>query len=86
MVLGATRDAGGTHITVVDPAQPQEGRMVMRFAEAPIALSQWTITTKTGQRTTRCADRAQDRRRAGPQPLQHRARRREPPLRRPFRR
>jgi outer membrane lipoprotein-sorting protein len=51
MVLGATRDAGGVHITVVDPRAPKEGRMVMTFAENPIALKQWAITTKTGQRT-----------------------------------
>jgi outer membrane lipoprotein-sorting protein len=52
LVLGASRDAGGTDITVVDPRAPQEGRMVMRFDDAPIVLRQWTITTKTGQRTT----------------------------------
>ena len=52
MVLGATRDAQGTHITVVDPRAPQEGRMVMRFADAPVRLRGWTITTKAGQRTT----------------------------------
>jgi outer membrane lipoprotein-sorting protein len=52
MVLGATRDAQGTDITVVDPRSPDEGRMVMRFSDSPIALRQWTITTKTGQRTT----------------------------------
>jgi outer membrane lipoprotein-sorting protein len=51
LVLGATRDAGGTHITVVDPRAPQEGRMVMTFADNPIQLRQWEITTKTGQRT-----------------------------------
>jgi outer membrane lipoprotein-sorting protein len=52
MVLGATRDAQGTDITVVDPRSPDEGRMVMRFSDSPIALRQWTITTRTGQRTT----------------------------------
>jgi outer membrane lipoprotein-sorting protein len=51
LVLGATRDADGTEITVVDPRAPQEGRMVMRFSENPIALRSWTITTKTGART-----------------------------------
>jgi outer membrane lipoprotein-sorting protein len=51
LVLGATRDAAGTHITVVDPRAPQEGRMVMTFAEDPVLLRQWEITTKTGQRT-----------------------------------
>jgi outer membrane lipoprotein-sorting protein len=52
MVLGATRDAEGTDITVVDPRAPQEGRMVMSFNDDPIQLRQWQITTKTGQRTS----------------------------------
>jgi len=51
LVLGATRDAKGTEITVVDPKAPQEGRMVMTFTDDPIALTGWTITTKTGART-----------------------------------
>ncbi|MFO1104535.1 MAG: outer-membrane lipoprotein carrier protein LolA [Amaricoccus sp.] len=51
MVLGATRGPGGVDITVVDPRNPDGGRMVMSFTEKPIALSQWAITTKTGQRT-----------------------------------
>jgi outer membrane lipoprotein-sorting protein len=51
LVLGATRDARGVHITVVDPRAPNEGRMVMSFAEDPVALRQWEITTKAGQRT-----------------------------------
>jgi outer membrane lipoprotein-sorting protein len=52
MVLGATRAGGSTDITVVDPRMPQEGRMVMRFGDSPVALQGWTITTKTGQRTS----------------------------------
>lgn len=51
LVLGATRDADGTEVTVVDPRAPQEGRMVMSFSDDPIALRSWTITTKTGART-----------------------------------
>jgi outer membrane lipoprotein-sorting protein len=51
LVLGAERDKQGMHVTVVDPRQPQEGRIVMSFAEDPIALRGWTVTTKTGQRT-----------------------------------
>lgn len=51
MVLGATRDAQGINITVVDPRTPNEGRMVMRFSENPVTLRSWEITTKTGQRT-----------------------------------
>jgi outer membrane lipoprotein-sorting protein len=54
MVQGATRDATGTDITVVDPRTPKEGRMVMSFSDQPIQLRQWAITTKTGQ-TTRVA-------------------------------
>lgn len=51
LVLGATRDAAGVHITVVDPRAPDEGRMVMTFTEDPVELRQWAITTKAGQRT-----------------------------------
>ena len=51
LVLGATRTATSTDITVVDPRAPQEGRMVMSFSDNPIALKSWTITTKTGART-----------------------------------
>ena len=51
LVLGATRDADGTHITVVDPRRPQDGRMRMSFAPAPVRLLRWQITTKAGQRT-----------------------------------
>lgn len=51
MVLGATRDAAGTHITVVDPRAPSEGRLVMSFAEDPVLLRQWEVLTRTGQRT-----------------------------------
>jgi outer membrane lipoprotein-sorting protein len=54
LVQGATRDARGTDITVVDPGAPKEGRMVMSFANDPVALRQWVITTRTGQ-TTRVA-------------------------------
>ena len=51
LVLGATRNADGTHITVVDPRAPREGQMVMTFSANPIQLRQWEITTLTGQRT-----------------------------------
>jgi outer membrane lipoprotein-sorting protein len=51
MVLGATRDANGTHITVVDPRQPNEGRMVMTFSENPVQLRAWVVQTANGQRT-----------------------------------
>lgn len=53
MVLGATREADGTtDITVVDPKAPDQGRIVMRFAARPIALTGWQVVPNTGQRTT----------------------------------
>ena len=51
MVLGANRDAGGVHITVVDPRAPDQGRMTMTFSETPVQLRQWQIRTKAGQTT-----------------------------------
>jgi outer membrane lipoprotein-sorting protein len=51
MVLGATRDANGTHITVTDPRQPHDGRMVMTFSENPVRLREWVVQTAQGQRT-----------------------------------
>ena len=51
LVLGATQDADGIDITVVDPRAPDAGRMVMTFAPNPVTLRQWEITTKAGQRT-----------------------------------
>jgi outer membrane lipoprotein-sorting protein len=52
MVLGATEDARGTHITVVDPRQPDQGRMVLTFSESPVQLREWVVQTPNGQRTT----------------------------------
>jgi outer membrane lipoprotein-sorting protein len=51
MVLGATRDGDGTHLTVVDPRMPDQGRMVLTFAEEPVALRSWVVQTPNGQRT-----------------------------------
>jgi len=51
MVQGATRDANGVHITVVDPRMPNEGRLILTFSENPVALEQWVVATKAGQRT-----------------------------------
>jgi outer membrane lipoprotein-sorting protein len=51
MVQGATREASGTHITVVDPRSPSEGRLILTFAGDPPRLSQWVVITKAGQRT-----------------------------------
>ena len=53
MVLGATRAQDGTtDITVVDPKAPGDGRIVMRFATNPIALTGWQVIPKNGQRTS----------------------------------
>ena len=73
LVLGATRDADGTDITVVDPRAPNEGRMVMRFSDNPVALRQWEVTTKTGQRTRVALTDLTTGISPRPQPLQHRA-------------
>ncbi|WP_424927167.1 LolA family protein [Amaricoccus tamworthensis] len=51
LVLGATEDAAGTHITVVDPRAPDEGRLVMTFGTGPVELRQWVVQMKNGQRT-----------------------------------
>ncbi|WP_424931096.1 LolA family protein [Amaricoccus macauensis] len=51
MVLGATKDAGGTHITLIDPKTPKEGRLVLTFSEGPVALKSWDVITKAGQQT-----------------------------------
>ncbi len=51
LVLGAARNGELVDVTVVDPRVPDEGRMVMSFAAAPIALARWAITTRPGQRT-----------------------------------
>jgi outer membrane lipoprotein-sorting protein len=51
LVIGATRDARGTHVTVVDPRAPAEGRLVMTFAGEPPALREWVLTTRAGERT-----------------------------------
>jgi outer membrane lipoprotein-sorting protein len=51
MVLGATRDAVATHVTVVDPKAPRDGRLVMTFSNDPVLLTGWDVITKAGQRT-----------------------------------
>ncbi|MBP7241088.1 outer membrane lipoprotein carrier protein LolA [Amaricoccus sp.] len=51
MVRGATRDGGEVTLTVVDPRMPDEGRLALSFAENPVALRRWVVTTKAGQRT-----------------------------------
>lgn len=52
MVRGATRDGGEIDLTLVDPRAPNDGRLTLVFAEAPVALRRWVVTTKGGQSTT----------------------------------
>jgi outer membrane lipoprotein-sorting protein len=51
MVLGATRDGGGTHITVTDPRRPNEGRIRMTFSDNPVSLTGWVVTPANRQQT-----------------------------------
>lgn len=51
LVLGATQDADGIDLTVVDPRAAQEGRLRLHFTDDPITLSEWEVITKTGART-----------------------------------
>ncbi len=51
MVLGATRDEGGTHVTVTDPRRPQEGRIRLSFSEDPVSLTGWVVTPANRQQT-----------------------------------
>lgn len=51
MVKGAVREGGEVTLTVVDPRMPDEGRLALTFAENPVALRRWVVTTKAGQRT-----------------------------------
>ena len=80
MVQGATRDAAGTDITVVDPRTPKEGRMVMSFSDAADPAPPVGDHHQDRPDHPRGPDRPHDRRLARPQPLQHRARHRELPL------
>jgi outer membrane lipoprotein-sorting protein len=52
MVLGATRDAQGTHITVTDPRRPQDGNIRLTFGESPVQLRGWVVTPANRQRTS----------------------------------
>lgn len=51
MVQGATRDEAGTHITVVDPQRPNDGRMRMTFRENPVRLTEWVVVPANRQQT-----------------------------------
>lgn len=52
LVLGATKDAAGTHITVTNPRSPQEGRMRLTFSENPVALREWVVMPASGGATS----------------------------------
>lgn len=52
MVRGAVRDGGEIDVTLVDPRAPKDGQLTLVFAEAPMALRRWVVTTKAGQATT----------------------------------
>ncbi len=51
LVLGATEDGNGIHITVTDPRRPEEGRMRMTFSRDPVALREWVVTPANGRST-----------------------------------
>ena len=51
LVLGAEKDAAGTHITVTNPRRPQEGRMRLTFSENPVQLREWVVIPANGQPT-----------------------------------
>ena len=80
LVLGATQDAGGIDITVVDPRAPQAGRMVMTFAADPIALSSGRSPPRPARAPGSSSSDLTTGIGARPEPLQHRARRRQLPL------
>jgi len=46
------RGANGLGITVVDPAEPDNGSLTMQFASQPLALRQWTIVDQQRKATT----------------------------------
>ena len=80
LVLGATRDAAGTDITVVDPRAPREGRMKLRFDDNPVRLEFVGDHHQGRPANPRRADRLHHRHVAEPEPLQPRARDRQLPL------
>lgn len=51
LVLGATEDANGVHITVTDPRRPEEGRMRMTFSRDPVQLREWVVIPANGRAT-----------------------------------
>lgn len=52
-VRDLTGDGSETRLTLVDPADPNTGTMLLVFTHAPVFhLSQWTITDESGSETT----------------------------------
>jgi outer membrane lipoprotein-sorting protein len=46
------RGTNGLGITVVDPAEPDNGNLTMLFTSQPLALRQWTIVDQQRKATT----------------------------------
>ena len=80
MVLGATRDAAGVNITVVDPRSPNEGRMVMTLRRRPDRAETMGDHHQDRPAHRSGGDRPDDGGLDQPQPFQHRAGGREPAL------
>jgi outer membrane lipoprotein-sorting protein len=52
VVMRFDRGATGLGITVVDPAEPDNGSLTMLFSSQPLALRQWTIVDQQRKSTT----------------------------------
>ena len=52
VVTRLERGANGLAITVIDPAEPDNGSLTMQFAGQPLALRQWTIVDQQRKATT----------------------------------
>ncbi|MGB0959148.1 MAG: LolA family protein [Halocynthiibacter sp.] len=50
-IIGHTYKDGTTRLTLMDPKSPKSGRVELRFADAPAALTSWVITDQYGERT-----------------------------------
>jgi outer membrane lipoprotein-sorting protein len=52
IVTRMEREANGLGITVVDPAEPDNGSLTMLFTNQPLALRQWTVVDQQRTATT----------------------------------
>jgi outer membrane lipoprotein-sorting protein len=52
IVTRMEREANGLGITVVDPAEPDNGSLTMLFTNQPLALRQWTVVDQQRKATT----------------------------------